>query len=131
MSSVRHLEERKEKKRNIVICTRTVPVSNLLCEKKYVRKVSSGFEYFLLIFAPESVLVLKVVVLNTEFNSASKGDVYKEGHHPHPQDSIKIRYVSAIVSGRFVRILVVIHSFLSNCFFRVNRQQASSNEFLW
>jgi hypothetical protein len=45
-----------------------------------VKKVSSRFEYFLQIFAAEFVLILKMVVLDTELNSASNGDVFKEGH---------------------------------------------------
>jgi hypothetical protein len=46
----------------------------------YVRKVSSGFEYFLLIFALRLVMALKVVGLDTELNSATNGDIF-EGDH--------------------------------------------------
>jgi hypothetical protein len=45
---------------------------------EYVRKVSSRFEYFLQIFTPEPVLVLKVVVLDAKLNSTSNGDIFKE-----------------------------------------------------
>jgi hypothetical protein len=41
--------------------------------KRHVSKVSSGFAYFLLTFAYESVLALYLVVLGVEFNSASNG----------------------------------------------------------
>ena len=40
-----------------------------------VRKVSSGFEYFLLIFIMVLGLVLKVVGLDEELNSESNGDI--------------------------------------------------------
>ena len=40
-----------------------------------VRKISSGFEYFLLIFVIVFGLVLKVVGLDVELNSESNGDV--------------------------------------------------------
>jgi hypothetical protein len=46
----------------------------------HVRRVSSRFEYFLQIFTPESVLVLKVIVLDAELNSASNGDIFKGSH---------------------------------------------------
>jgi hypothetical protein len=47
----------------------------------HVRKVSRRFKYFLKIFGPESVLVLKVVVLDAELNSALNGDTSKGDHH--------------------------------------------------
>ncbi len=45
-----------------------------------VRKVSSGFEYFLLIFAIQLGQSLKVLGLDAEFNSASNGDIFEGGH---------------------------------------------------
>jgi hypothetical protein len=45
--------------------------------KLHVKKVSSRFEYFLQIFAAEFVLILKVVVLDAEINSASNCDIFK------------------------------------------------------
>jgi hypothetical protein len=43
----------------------------------YVRKVSSGFEYFLLIFALRLGLILKVVGLDAGLNSLSNGGILK------------------------------------------------------
>ena len=45
----------------------------IICAVKYVSKVSSGFEFFLLTFAYGSVLALYLVVLGVECNSASNG----------------------------------------------------------
>ncbi len=45
-----------------------------------VKKISSGFQYFLLIFALRRGLTLKLVALNTELNSLSNGDVFKGCH---------------------------------------------------
>jgi hypothetical protein len=42
-----------------------------------VRKVSSGFEYFLLIFALRLRLTLKMVGLDAELNSLSNGGTFK------------------------------------------------------
>ncbi len=44
-----------------------------------VRKVSSGFEYSLLIFAPGSVPAFWLIVLDVEFNSASNSNVSEGG----------------------------------------------------
>ncbi len=44
-----------------------------------VRKLSSRLEYFLQIFTAEFVLILQMVVLDTELNSASNGDIFKRG----------------------------------------------------
>ena len=49
-----------------------------------VSKVSSGFEYFLLIFAPESVLALCWVVSGAKFNSASNGASLDRGCRTGP-----------------------------------------------
>jgi hypothetical protein len=46
----------------------------------HVRKVSSGFEYFLLIFALRLGLAPKVVGLDTELNSLSNGSIFNGGH---------------------------------------------------
>jgi hypothetical protein len=46
-------------------------------DKKYVRKVSSGLEYFLRIFGLRIGLTLKVVDLDAELNSLSNGDIFK------------------------------------------------------
>ncbi len=43
------------------------------------RKVTSKFQYFLQILAPEFVLVLKIVVLNAKLNSTSNGDISNGG----------------------------------------------------
>jgi len=44
-----------------------------------VRKVSSGFEYFLLTFALRLGLTLKVVGLDAELNSLSNSGIVNEG----------------------------------------------------
>src|SRR5438132_607956 len=46
----------------------------------YVRKVSSGFEYFLLIFVLRLGMTLKVVGIDAELNSLSNGDIFNWGH---------------------------------------------------
>jgi hypothetical protein len=46
----------------------------------HVRKVSSGFEYFLLIFALRLGLTLKVVELDAELNSLSNGSIFNRSH---------------------------------------------------
>jgi hypothetical protein len=43
----------------------------------HIRKVSSGFEYFLPIFAIRLGQSLKVFGLDAEFNSASNGDIFE------------------------------------------------------
>ncbi len=49
-------------------------------DKKYTREISSGFEYFFLIFGLRLGLALKVVGLDVELNSLSNGDIFKWGH---------------------------------------------------
>ncbi len=46
----------------------------------HVRKVSSGFEYFLLIFALRLGLILKVVGVDAELNSLSNSRIFKGDH---------------------------------------------------
>jgi hypothetical protein len=44
---------------------------------EYVRKVSSRFEYILLIFALRLEMTLKVVGVDAELNSLSNGSIFK------------------------------------------------------
>jgi hypothetical protein len=49
----------------------------------YVNKVSSGFEYSLLTFAPTLGLAFYMLGSDAELNSASNGDMFEgEGHRP-------------------------------------------------
>jgi hypothetical protein len=48
-----------------------------LKKNEYVRKVSSGFKYFLLIFAIQLGQSLKVFGLDAELNSASNADIFE------------------------------------------------------
>ncbi len=78
-----------------------------------VRKVSSRFEYFLQIFPAEFVLVLKMLVLDTELNSASNGDVFKGGHRAKRGLSPEIlvfdsKYIPLIFTPRLVLVLKVV-----------------------
>ena len=86
---------------------RVVKINNHL----NVRKVSSGFEYFLLIFAGETVLPVQLVVLDAEFDPASSDGIFEGGgcgwgyddegdgqrhpdshsySHPHPHSSLTL-----------------------------------------
>ena len=60
----------------LIFSFRAVKINNHL----NVRKVSSGFEYFLLIFAGETVLAVYLVVLDAEFDLASSDDIFEGGH---------------------------------------------------
>jgi hypothetical protein len=80
---------------------------------EYVRKVSSRFEYYLQIFAAEFVLILKMVVLDTELNSASNGDVFKGGHRAKRgafarNTGFWRKYISLIFIPRLVPTLKVV-----------------------
>ncbi len=55
-----------------------------------VRKVSSGFEYFLLIFALRLGLTLKVVGLDAELNSLSNSGIFNEGHRAKKEVRVKV-----------------------------------------
>ncbi len=49
-------------------------------DPKYCFFVTMFYEYILLIFALRLRLILKVVGLDVELNSASNGDIYEGGH---------------------------------------------------
>ena len=55
---------------------RQIGVHHFDRQRRDVSKVSSGFAYFLLTFAPESVLALYWVVLGAEFDSLSNGALF-------------------------------------------------------
>jgi len=67
------------------LCTKDCQIFNL-------RKVTSRFEYFLLIFALRLELILKVVGLDAELNSVSNAAIFKGevASHPHPQPRIDL-----------------------------------------
>jgi len=55
-----------------------------------VRKVSSGFEYFLLIFAIRLGQSLKVFGLDAGLNSASNDDIFEGGHRAKKGEDVRI-----------------------------------------